>query len=216
MAAELRIPEEHLQRFIDFVLLPSEIKEKIYNGLNNAGISLDAKELTNALHYHVKDLSKEQVFGIVQVYLNLLRVRNRFEVSIDDFLPILSEGLTNTGIDAIAPTEEIIKDFKNFISSGVSISNRYNVIDKITENNFTYLESKIYQDIRPIFDDNGKIIASGIINKLKIIFRNEGEVKDIFFSLDVSDLSKLMNEIKKSQENIKEINSVFEKANIIE
>lgn len=216
MAAELRIPEEHQQRFIDWVSLPSEIKEKIYIGLNNAGESLNNKDLTNVLHYHVKELSKEQVNGIVQIYLNLLRARNNFEVSIDDFLPILSEGLINTGIDAIAPTEEIINDFKNLINSGVSISNRFKVIDNITENNFTYLESKIYQDIRPIFDNDGKIIASGIINKLKIIFRNEREVKDIFFSLDVSDLTKLMNEIKKSQENIKEINSIFEKANIIE
>ena len=128
----------------------------------------------------------------------------------------MEQALIDTGDSKLHPNKSILADFENLLSSGKTYANTAKVLDLMTENERTFLDAKIYQDIRPNFDERGKIIGSAIIHSLKLIVRENKVNKEIYLALDNNDINKLVEKLTIAQENIKYITENFANANFIE
>ena len=128
----------------------------------------------------------------------------------------MEQALIDTGDSKLHPNKSILADFENLLSSGKTYANTAKVLDLMTENERTFLDAKIYQDIRPNFDESGKIIGSAIIHSLKLIVRENKVNKEIYLALDNNDINKLVEKLTIAQENIKYITENFANANFIE
>lgn len=211
---ELKIPSEHINKFIYFIELPEKTKQDLFSGLSSYEGSLTEKMLTNYLIDKI-NLKKENISDLVNIYLSMINSKNAFEGTLDEFIEMLLQSLSNYSNFKIILNENINNDFKNLLESSVIIYSKSKVIDLMAENAITFLDAKIHQDLRTVFDENNEILGSAIVYNLKIISRENDNIKSIFVALDENDLDKLLLEIKKSQDHTKILKSKFENAKIL-
>lgn len=211
---ELNIPIEHINKFIYFIHLPEKTKQEFFSGLSSYDGSLTDKMLTNFLADKV-NLEKQKISDLVNIYLSMINSKNAFDGTLDEFVKMLLQSLSNHSSFEIILNENINNDFKNLLESSPVIYGKSKVIDLMTENAIIFLDAKIHQDLRTVFDENNEILGSAIVHNLKIITRENDNVKSIFVALDENDLDKLLFEIKKSQEHTKILKSKFENAKIL-
>ena len=213
---ELSIPVEHHNKFKFYIQLPSELKQKICEQLSIAPIGLSPSALVDFASNNIDNLSKERIGDIYQIYFNLIRAKESINVGMDEFLEILSNSLNQTGVEELQPTREVIEDFKKMLLSSGNTLITAKVIDLMTENQKTFVNARIYQDIRPAFDDNENLLGSVVIHNLKILFKEDDNIKELYISLDDNDLEKVILIFKKAQERLKLIKTQFETAKLIE
>lgn len=211
---ELNIPSEHINKFIYFIELPEKTKQEFFSGLSSYDGSLTDKMLVNYLTDKI-DLKKEKISDLVNIYLSMINSKNAFDGTLDEFIKMLLQSLSNHSNFKVILNENLNIDFKNLLESSAIIYSKSKVIDIMTENAITFLDAKIHQDLRTVFDENNEILGSAIVHNLKIIIRENDNVKNIFVALDENDLDKLLVEIKKSQEHSKILKSKFENAKIL-
>ena len=213
---ELSIPVEHHNKFKFYIQLPSELKQKICEQLSIAPIGLSPSALVDFASNNIENLSKERIGDIYQIYFNLIRAKESINVEMDEFLEILSNSLNQTGVEELQPTTQVIEDFKKMLLSSGNTLITAKIIDLMTENQKTFVNARIYQDIRPAFDDNENLLGSVVIHNLKILFKEDDNIKELYISLDDNDLEKVISLFKKAQERLKLIKAQFETAKLIE
>ena len=215
--SELNIPKEHINIFLFYLGLTKKIKTQIIENLNNYKGDLNPKEVVEFLAPKV-ELEKKQILEIVLIYLNLINSKNVFDGSSDEFVELIINSLNSTLDKNLEKLDgkTILEDIKNLLSSNSFLEVRTKIADLMTENPRNFLGVKIYQDLKPSFDSNGKLLGSAIVHNLKLSVREGKRRKEIFVYLDNRDLQNLLDEIKKSQDNTKLISSTFKNANIID
>lgn len=213
---ELSIPSEHLEKFSFFINLPDELKEEIFSILKEVPIGTSPEVLLKNASESIKNLSKERVRDILEVFFNLTKAKESIELEIDEFLIVLSDSLRKSGIEDLAPTENVLLSFKKLLSNNSNASITSKVIDTMSENQKTYLNSAVLQDIRTVFDNNNNYLASVIVNNLKISYKENEEQKETFIALDNNDIEDLINKLKKAQERVKIIKENINGKTIIE
>jgi hypothetical protein len=214
--SELNIPHEHYAIFKFFVTLPRELKDQIIGQLKSAPVGLSSSAMIDYVSSNIEKLSKDRISDIFQIITGLIRAKENANVSIQEFLGLLSRGLSKTEVEELQPTEEIISDFEQILLNSVTMVATAKVTNEMTEKTKIFLEAKFFQDIRPVFDEEENLLGSAIIHNLKIIFKEDNEVKETFISLDDNDLDKLFTSLKNAKDKLEVIKNHFPNAKIID
>jgi hypothetical protein len=210
----LSVPKQHLEILIYFFGLPNEVKEKFFSSINEYDGELSPKKLVEYLSLSM-DIEKRKLFDLSVVFLTLVHSINAYDGTIDNFVSQVGESLIETYPDEVFDEQRALETKRFFENSSISTV-KAKVSELMSETHRYFIESKIFQDLRTSFDDNGNIIASGIIHNLKISTQEGRKRKDVFISMDSRDLESLSKEIKKAQENSKNIQTAFNNANILD
>ncbi len=210
---ELNISSEQLTKFKFFIDLSNELKQEIYTQLHTAPIGLSPSAHVEFAATNIQKLSKDRVSDIFEIYYKLIRAKESLNVEIPEFLEILSKSLMKSGIKNIT---KVIPYFSDLLSNHSNTLITAKMIDLLTENQKNFVDVNIYQDIRPAFDDSDNLLGSVVIHNLKIFFKEDNEIKELYISLDNNDLEKLILLLKKAQEKLKIITSHFDTAKLIE
>ncbi len=214
--AELNIPSDHYGIFKFYITLPKELKEQIIVQLKSAPAGLSPSAMVDYVSNNIQKLSKDRVSDLFQIIIGLIRAKENANVTIPEFLTLLSNGLSKTEVEELQPTEEIISDFEQLLLNSVTMVATAKVTNEITEKTKIFLEAKFFQDIRPVFDEEENLLGSAIIHNLKIIFKENDEVKETFISLDDNDLDKLFTSLKNAKDKLTVIKKHFPNAKIID
>jgi len=77
-----------------------------------------------------------------------------------------------------------------------------------------YLKSSTISEVRPVFQDNPEepILAALVVHELKITFRQDGRVSDLFFLMDAADLEELIGVAERAR---KKANSISKTLNTV-
>jgi len=216
--SKINIPESQYPYFKEFIGLSKEEMQMLIDGINSFN-SKDLKSKTSVTNHIISNsplLDPKKIGGIISIYFNLLEVKNTLELSFDELISSLEYALIKTNVKKLMPNSEIISNFRELLSSGVDIATKYTLLDLMTENSTTYLNAKIYQDIRPLLNSKGNLLGSVIIHKLKINIKKDTNRSEIIISMDDNDLNQLIERLKKAQENTKKIKKTLNDANFIE
>lgn len=212
---ELIIPADDYSKFRFYLGLAKEVKLQILAALNNAPIGLQPKSLINFISSAVAGITKEEASSVCKIYFNLLRAKDLLGGYSNDFLGLLSSALVQTGDKDLEPTQDTLNEFSQLLLAGGNTEITHKIIDSMTENGKIFGDAKIYQDIRPFFE-NDNLIGSSIIHKMKVVFQENREIKEIYITLDDNDLDTLIETAKSAQNKSKVIKAHFNNANIIE
>ncbi len=210
--AQLNIPEQHIDFFLLYLDLQDSLKNELLQGLKSYEGNLDNRELVEYLA-NKTTLDKTQLLNIVVIYTALVHSENAFDGDEGEFMSILVTSLSNLRPDL--DEKKIFLDLEKLLSSNHSLIVHSKVINLMMENPRSFLSARIYQDLKSSFGSNGNLMGSVIVHNLKLTVMEGQEEKEIFISLDNKDLQKLLDEVKKAQENTKLISSTFPNANII-
>jgi hypothetical protein len=204
---ELTIPSEHYDKFKFYVSLSSELKHQIWEQLSRVPIGLQPSDIVDFAARNIANLPKERISDIFQIYFNLVRAKESLNIEMGEFIDILRHSLKQIGIN---PTDEIVIDFEKLLSSSDSALITAKVINSMTENQKTFASAKIYQDIRPTFDDDGNLLGSIVIHNLKLLYKEDDSIKEFYLSLDNNDLDDMVSLLREAQDKLKLIKSHFE------
>ena len=182
--------------------------------LNEYDGELSPKSMVEYLSNNI-DIEKKKLFDLSVVFITLIHTLNSYAGNIDEFVEQIGDSYNDKfpddGFD-----DKKTSDVKGFLENGAKSTIRAMVSESMAETSKYYIESSIFQDLRTTFDDKGNVIASGIIHNLKISTRTGNKKKYDFIAMDSKDLESLLKEIKKAQENAKNIHAAFDNANILD
>lgn len=210
----LKVPKQHLDILIYFFNLSEDVRDKILFSLKNYDGELSPKNLVEYLAPNI-DMDKKKLLDLSMVFLALLHSINSYTGTVQEFISQIGESLLETYPEEKFG-EDRAKEISRIIENGSVSSVKAKMMELMTDTNRVFIESKIIQDLRTSFDEDGKVIASAIIHNLKITFQEGRRRKDYFVSMDNKDLDSLSKEIKKAQEITKNIESTYGNANILD
>lgn len=216
MAKSFSIPKEDLALFQDFTNLCQSTKEEVYNSLKSAYAGIMPKNLINKLYTDLnKKIEEKQAANIIRVYLSLINTYNAFELSsMDDFFPILEETLKRD-LPELSLSDGNFSSLKLLLQSSPDLVIGTKISDIQTEQSKVFLEATTFQDIRPLFNDEGELLGSSIIHTLKITYKENDDVKYFYVALDNEDINDFSCEIEKTKQRINQLKTVFSNAKII-
>lgn len=213
---EISIPTEHIEKFKFYIGLPDELKNAVVELLSSIPIGTSPNKIIDIGAERLTKLTKDRIADIVLIFINLTRVKENLNLSIDDFLPVLERALKKSDILSSEDTELALNDFKKLLSNNSNTSTTAKLLDVMTENQKNFLQATITEDIRTAFDSNENYIGSVIIHNLKIRFTENGNTNEVYFALDNDDLETFITSLKKSQERVSKIKNDFKIESIIE
>jgi len=213
--SELKIPKEHEQYFESFITLPNEMKGKLVEQLGKSQIGTTPRMLLNQISKEIKEISKERILGILQIYISLVNSKNNIDGNLDSFIDGLEIGLKNTGNKNLTPTDSVLNDFKNLLSVKSNVADTINIINQINENPKTFIDLSIYQDVRFVLDSSGDL-GGALIHNFKFTVKENKTNVDLFIALDDNDLNSLSQKIKQAQENAQKLKLKIANATIID
>ncbi len=196
---KIAIPPVVLPGFEILSSFTKEDIEKLTSYLKNISINNSLNNLPQEVaELFGKDISEE----IVKTIASFSELLENKDTTLEEVAKNLCESYKEQAKKDIKPNKlevlqnNLLEIFKNYKNLGLSFKAR----DLLLENESNFKDSRIISDLRLVFDDDlgNKKRYGIIIHKLHIEYRNEGNLKDMFLSLDMNDLKQMKEEIERA------------------
>lgn len=209
---KLKIPESHYKGFSELLKLNQIKLTKLYDFIKNVKTKLISKENIEKISKILKlDNNESKLILNVISSLYLLRlsaITKKFELSEEIF-----SALTETKRNELFPTDR----FKKFVTSILKLDEGaylQGVVQNIfSERERLTLDSKIFTDIRPVFNNINELKGFLIFQNLKIEYFESGQRKEIFLGIDKDDLLRLKKNIEEAENSEKKLKESLKKTN---
>ncbi len=154
-------------------------------------------------------LTKDRISDILSLVFNILLAKDNLNLDRTDFLNTLKPELEN--IQKQIPIEERVKSMANLIFANEEvIINTFKASESILNNSKNFRDVSIQTDIRPIFINNeSTVLGVALIHKLKIIYKEFEEYKEVYFGLDNNDLDTLKEAIELAEKQIEKLKPIL-------
>jgi hypothetical protein len=210
------IPDELISGFQYIGQLDQAGINKIIETIESIPIGLGIKGLNSALKKNLGQDSNESLADVIYSFGGLLSSIRSDEIEkvTDDLIFSLKLQLKE-----ILPEENRLKNnLLQILSKGEKLKYRYKVISLLTDNDKSFLNSRIISDIRFVFKDDIKETdrRALIIHKLKFDFIKDGCTKNFYIALDSIDLVKLQEQISRALEKERALKNDYSNINFIE
>lgn len=211
----INIPQEHIEKIKFYFNLSEEYKNNIVNTINSISLGISPNIILEKLIANIPSLSHDELEDILQIYFSLSGTRDHLNLSQNDFSIILKNTFEKFYDKDLESIDELINSLNKLLENNVAANNA-KLLSSYAENDKNYIDSKLTQDIRPVFNHTNELIASIIINNLKITYNDNNEEKDIYITLDRKDIEDLINKLELSLSKINSLTNNFENLKIVE
>jgi len=215
---KLKIPKEFVSGFEVLINLSLEDVKKIASYISTIPSGCGPKEFISLLStkFKIQNLNKlsSTIYSFGSILFN-------FNESNEDISKMLNDAL----IEALKKNKDD-RELDNqkeklliILNNSDNLKFTFKAIDLIADNDINYTNSRVFSDIRLLFDEdikennNRKAV---IIHKLKIESNKNGDSKDYYFSLDSNDLQKMKELINRAIIKDKQIKSDYSNIEFIE
>lgn len=207
----INIPNTHYSKIRKFFELSQTQKDEIYGILRSAGIGSTPTELVEKI-VDKNIVDKSLALDIIYLFNNFLGVKLSEENSGKDNLYELIHTAINRLDTKFENSDLVANDLIDLVySSAESYDLTREAGNAISDSSKIYLESSFQHDIRTIYladEDRSKHQGVTIINKLKIEYAENGERKELFFTLTPEDLFKFKEKIELAESRIEDIKAI--------
>jgi hypothetical protein len=202
--AKFQIPQGHTAGFDAILNLNSGEFEELATLVKEIPIGTSSKTFFKQITNRLRFKGKENVAATLYSLPGLLALESTTNEEVaEEIADSYRESKESNGIEV---PESIIKDLSKklllLFSNFGNLITTYKAIVILTTNDKIYRDSRILSDIRLVFNDDIQEPKRNavIIHKLKIEYKNDNIDKEIFVSLDSSDLKELKSYIDRALE----------------
>lgn len=213
------IPERYrpgIQKLIgsdeeDIKLLVDALKE-ITPKLKPEGLAAEIAE-------KVKNFSLDDINNIVESLVSLYSLRSRNKLSDKELIENVVD-LDKNNAEILGISEEnrcrVEDRLKAFLNIGGVLDVASKAVSVMLAHENVFISSQVFTDIRPVFETEIKEGPAGavIVNTLKFEYLNNGEVKEVFFAMDVNDISRLREQLTRADQKAFMLEKMLEKAEV--
>ncbi len=217
--SNIRIPEEHQQSFVAISMLSDSVVTELFSILETVPLALEQKSaVEKALNNSTYDFP-ENVFDIVNVLFSIYSALAYTNKTIEVFVTDIVESIDNIQIEGYTYTSKEKGNLRKNLTTLLSISS-ISTVSKATGVLFDceniLRNARILTDIRPIFGygEDDSILASVIVQTLKLEFVKDDEEKEFFINLDEQDIDNLIGILQRAKRKSDQSKNLLKKARV--
>jgi hypothetical protein len=213
----LYIPPRHRPVLERLFLLGHDQLAQLRNALAGAGLSIPPERIANEVGYQVPTLPADELAAVVDVLISLYGVREALELSIDDFVDALIASVqeTSPNIASARPMPELVDEVRALLDvETLKVESR--ALDLLYEHSRVFQSARILTDIRPVFSEDVHIEPKNAVvtHMLKIVYRQEDDLHELFVSMDSKDLETLAAVLTRAREKERSVWSLLDRAGV--
>lgn len=216
MALNIRIPREYRPTLLAAFNLGQEERHQQLEALRSLSLE-DVLGLTASS----PDSEEPEIHQLVRALLGVYKMLDDTESSSVEVARSLVKNMMDTEVLDTDTTSEEQKRFESYISELLSFSDTIGLASRASnvfvDHERPFASVRFLSDIRPIFpadDVAGGPRAAAIVHQLRIRYRHNGEMEDMSFALDASDLCTLKNEVERAMMKHHKLVEVLQNADI--
>jgi len=202
----VRIPNELISGFETIISLPindiKKISSFLYTLKTGTGINDFKNKLNSEFVFPNKSGLSDTLYSLGSILLN-------FDESIEEISEMLLEAIEKS-VEYEYDSSDLKKKLSLLLKNAGNLKSTFKAHELLTENNINYRDSRIFSDIRLLFNNDiyskKNIRDAIIIHRLKIETNRNGTDENFYVSLDSNDLIKfkeLINRAITKDEQIK-------------
>jgi len=219
----LSIPERYRSGFYAVAKMSDASFDELIGALKRAPSFENGKELSAWVAPEARSVPPLEVSQIVDAFTALYRVRSQLEVPVSrTALDVLKALRSEDDLGGIVITDENWKSLADRVAKLLAMES-LNVIqtkaqELKSEYEHEFCEARIFTDIRPVFGSNvaDAPVTMLLVHMLKLGYHDshEGRHRELFLSMDGSDLASLKAAIERAETKAKSIQSRLESAGL--
>lgn len=212
---KIKIPESQSENFKFLLNLPFEARQELTTVINSVPIGISQSSLYTLLRDSIKTISPNKLSELYSIYVNLSRAKEDLKLNDEEFITNLKSALEEVEDLSINDySEESLAIFFELFNSNNVINKSRRIENEYVQNEKNFDSIKITTDIRTLFERN-EFIGSTIVNKLKISYIEDEEIKSIYITIDNHDIEEIINDLKDTQKNNNYIQENFKNLELI-
>ncbi|NEP58831.1 MAG: hypothetical protein F6K31_17730 [Symploca sp. SIO2G7] len=218
--ALFEIPKRYYSALRDLIALNEQQSTKVIEALYELPLSLNSKQsLATVLgkFKKIQLLHGEEIISFLS-YLHYLLEKEDDKILPQELAFDVAEAVNNE--ENLPIFNQIDKqNFSNRLVAFLQASSALGIIAKAEKlflaHERVYLESRILTDIRTVFQEfNEQPVGAVIVHNMRITYRQNEQEKELFMTLDESDLVNLSQQIARAKAKVKVIKELIQKAEI--
>jgi hypothetical protein len=199
----LQVPPSDVQRFLDFMALKSEDRQRLIDAIAEATSCLMPEQLARKVASSVGQ-SEDRVEGPIMVMLSLYRSRLALDSSIPEFIAGVRE--TGESVRAIKKDNRTVdwdslqEHLRRILEMHESLGVSAKAAELASEHTNVFLKARVLTDVRAVFQPDPQVHprAALILHNLRVSYIHDGDEKNIYLAMDKADIMTLENELKRA------------------
>jgi len=211
------IPENEQKFIIKISMFKESQFNEIISVLNELELCIDSDDILQNIISKIKSIPKEESHELIDTIRKLTYTFNKSDLSIEKFIDKISLSIKTLEGELPKYDKEIFKKRIKKLLENDSLKTIIKSLDLLSEHeNVLIGEPRIFSDIRPVFGINPSDPPIGflIVHKLKIRYKGNNGINDIYFSMDTRDIELLRNQLNRADEKVKSLSSVIDDTKI--
>jgi hypothetical protein len=181
--------------------------------------TLNTEDLAAEIAKKVQNFNSDDIKDIIESLVALYSFRSLNRLSEQEVIEnIVDLHQSNAKILGVSEnnrkyTEDLLKLFLN-IGGVLDIASK--AVSVMLSHENLFISSHVLTDIRPVFETKviEKPACAVIIHTIKFEYRNDGEIKEVFFAMDVNDIGQLREQLDRADQKADALIRMLEKSEV--
>ncbi|PWT78413.1 MAG: hypothetical protein C5B58_15340 [Acidobacteria bacterium] len=184
------------------VALEDQQFDELVKGLEGAAPGLDSDAFVDDAIAGIRTFDSEVARIIVNELLTMVFTGSRNNLSLLELAKDLSEAALDAASEKFPFTVEQKKILESRLLKALGINSvriTGKAQDVFLDTDKRYLAGRVLTDLRPVFNEVGEeILAGTVMHSLRIRYSENGQTKDVYFSMRKEDLTTLMQTVERA------------------
>lgn len=216
---EITIPKSSYPAIQSLAHLSSEDFKTFLRALERAKPAAAPDLFWKHVAEHAPAISTSTIKMIVNELFSMNYSVDYLDISTEEFAKSVADAAFAEESDELTINEadrDILKDrLTKLFELKTSLGLTAKALDISTDAQHLFYTAKVLTDIRPIFDEEGKVIeAAVIVHNLMIHYGDAGDHKNFFVHLDTNDVKELRAVLDRADEKAKALRSLLQRSEV--
>jgi hypothetical protein len=216
---EITIPESAYPAIRSLAQLSAEDFKTFLKALERAKPAAAPELFWKHVAEHAPTISRSTIKMIVNQLFSMNYAIENLDISTKDFAKSVSDAAFSEQSEELLIDEadrDILNDrLTKLFELKASLGLTAKAVDILTDAQHLFFTAKILTDIRPVFDEEGKVIeAAVIVHNLVIHYGDAGAHKNFFVHLDTNDVKELRAVLDRADEKAKALRSLLQRSEV--
>lgn len=217
MEKKLNLTKEFLKQIKSFSQISDEDKKALYSKLEDIPVEDFDLEKVKSIFLSVLEGQYKKVDSFVDLYVHLIAMQNFTGKLYTDFLALFR--LSNEDIpEDKRITSEEFKDVEALLKCSPHVEAGFKAANYQLDRDKVLLDSRVYEELRPVFGMNGAILGNVATHILKLSYRYRGDddkTCSFYIGLDNDDMVQLKEQLEISLKHVELIEKEKEPIKLI-
>jgi hypothetical protein len=217
---KIRIPEKYQQGLLAIARLSDSATDELFSTLESIPLAIQQQDAVMRALNNVTQISSENAREIVSILFSIYSALAYSCKSIDVFVEELNEWVDEWRDErGERPTEELkelLREKLTKLLSVPSISLVSKAAGVLFDCDNILKHARVLTDIRPVFGygDDDSVLASVIVQTLKLEYVKDDEKKEFFVNLDGQDIDNLIAILQRAKRKAVQSENLLKAANV--